>query len=96
MSVPLSGYTRPGEIARVEHRGDARDVRLQGEREQVELDLDVLVERLRHAVRHVHARGTSVEALPAIARRRSISRTSSMYCSSRTRSVRDTSRHAGR
>ena len=43
-----------GEVAREEQRADARDVGLERQREQVELQLDVLVEGLRHAHRHRH------------------------------------------
>ena len=37
-----------GEVARVEHRGDAGDVRAERQREQIEVQLDVLVEGLRN------------------------------------------------
>ena len=67
-----------GEIARIEHGRDAGDVGLEGERQQVELQLDVLVERLGNAVRSRPSSGTAVDAFFAISSRRSISRTSSM------------------
>ncbi len=43
-----------GEVAREEQRADSRDVGLECQREQVELQLDVLVEGLRYAHRHRH------------------------------------------
>ena len=49
----LTFRIRPaGEVAREEQRADAGDVGLERQREQIELQLDVLVERLRHAHRH--------------------------------------------
>ena len=46
-----------GQVAREEQRADAGDVGLERQRQQVELQLDVLVERLRHADRHGHVCG---------------------------------------
>jgi hypothetical protein len=42
----------PGQVAREQQRADARDVSLERQRQQIELQLDVLVERLRHTHRH--------------------------------------------
>src|SRR5690606_287056 len=46
------GVRAPRQVARVEQRRDAGNIRLESEREQIELQLDVLVEGFRHADRH--------------------------------------------
>ena len=46
-----------GQVAGEEQRADAGDVGLERQRQQVELQLDVLVEGLRHADRHLHVLG---------------------------------------
>ncbi len=46
-----------GQIPREEHRGHPRDVRLVGQRQQIPLHADVLIERFRYPVGHGHGRG---------------------------------------
>ena len=48
------GIRPAGEVAGKQQRADARDVGLEGQRQQIELQLDVFVEGLRHADRHGH------------------------------------------
>ena len=54
-----------GEVARAEQRRHARDVGAEGERRQIELQLDVLVELLRHARRFEQSTGSTLDALAA-------------------------------
>ena len=48
------GVSPAGEVARKQQRAHAGDVRLESQRQQIELQFDVLVEGLRHAHRHPH------------------------------------------
>ncbi len=54
-----------GQVARAEQRRHARDVGLEGQRGQIELQLDVIVELLRHARRQVDHRHLSLDAFAA-------------------------------
>ena len=53
-----------GQVARAEQRRHARDVGLERQRRQIELQLDVFVELLGHAGRQIHRRHL-VEAFAA-------------------------------
>src|SRR5439155_7663837 len=48
------GVNPAGEVAGKEQRTDAGDVGLEGQRQKIELQLDVFVEGLRHTHRHSH------------------------------------------
>ena len=54
--TPRKGVRAACEIPRAEHRGHAGDVRLERQREHVEMQLDVLVELFRDADRESHLR----------------------------------------
>ncbi len=48
------GVSAAGEVAGKQQRAHAGDVRLEGQRQQIELQFDVFVEGLRHTHRHTH------------------------------------------